>query len=99
MARGAFRGAASAWLGLIALQAVTSKGGSSATSGVLGWAESVVKRALSPDVAAIPDRRTADTSTGAGATKDLSTALPNFSKVPVPTGTGTTGGGGTTFHI
>jgi hypothetical protein len=103
VARGALRGAAAAWLGLIALQAVTSKGGAHATSGVLGVAESIVKRALAPNVAAIPDRRDGSSSSSStpnlGATTDLNSPLPNFSTIPVPTGTGMTGGGGTTKHI
>jgi hypothetical protein len=55
VARGALRGAAGAWLGLIALQAVTTKRGSKQVSGLLTWVDSAVQRALSPDVAAIPD--------------------------------------------
>jgi hypothetical protein len=55
MARGAFRGALTAWLGLITLQVVTTKGGSSKVAGLFGVVDSVVQRALDPNVAAIPD--------------------------------------------
>lgn len=57
MAHGAVRGAIGAWLGLAALDAVLSSHGSQAATGLLGWASSAVNRALSPDVALIPDYR------------------------------------------
>jgi hypothetical protein len=59
VARGAFRGAATAWLGLVALQVVTTSSGSSKVGGVLNWVNSVVSRALDPNVAALPDYSTA----------------------------------------
>jgi hypothetical protein len=52
----ALRGAVTAWLALIALQAVSSSK-SGQVSGALSTVASLVTRALSPDVAAIPDRR------------------------------------------
>lgn len=50
-----FRGAAAAWLGLIALQAVTTRGGAGAVGGLMTTVDGLVKRALDPSVAAIPD--------------------------------------------
>jgi hypothetical protein len=50
------RGAVTAWLGLIALQAVVSNSGQA--SGALAAINGVIQRALSPNVPAIPDRRT-----------------------------------------
>lgn len=70
MARGAVRGAAVAWLGLVALDALLSNHGSTAAGGVLNFANSVVLRALSPDVAAIPDYSSGSSNTNAiGGTK------------------------------
>lgn len=57
------RGAAAAWLGLVALQALTTKGGAGAATGLLGAVDGLVKRVLDPSVPAIPDH-----STGAGTT-------------------------------
>jgi hypothetical protein len=50
------RGAVTAWLGLIALQAVVSNSGQA--SGALSAINGVIQRVLSPNVPAIPDRRT-----------------------------------------
>lgn len=61
------RGAVTAWLALIALQTVTSKGGSGKVAGAFSALDSIVKRALSPNVAAIPDRRTGAATTSAEA--------------------------------
>lgn len=66
MAGGAIRGAFSAWLGLIALQAVSTKGGSGRISEAFGDVASIVERVLDPDVPAIPDRRDG----GAGPSKE-----------------------------
>lgn len=48
----------SAWLGLSALQLVTSSGGSGKFAGLLSGARTVFDHVLSPDVPAIPDLRT-----------------------------------------
>lgn len=50
------RGAAAAWLGLVALQAVTTSRGANTVGGLLGTVDGLVKKALDPSVAAIPDR-------------------------------------------
>jgi len=55
VASGAVRGVLTAWLGLAALQALTSRGGSDKAAGLVDVIASVVERALSPDVAAIPN--------------------------------------------
>lgn len=55
MARGAFRGAAGVWLGLIALQVLTTREGSGKVAGAFDAVNSLVERALDPNVAAIPD--------------------------------------------
>lgn len=75
MSRGAFRGAAVAWLGLAALDALLSTHGAESVSGALGVLNSVAQRALSPDVALIPDF-----SSGAG------TSTPGMDINPVATG-------------
>lgn len=56
MARHGLRGMVSAWLGLIALQAVAA-GGSGKVAGFFGEVDRLVNRALDPSVPAIPDRR------------------------------------------
>jgi hypothetical protein len=59
------RGAVTAWLGLIALSAVVRNSGQA--TGALATINNVLQRALSPDVPAIPDRRTgAGSSSKAG---------------------------------
>lgn len=59
------RGAAAAWLGLITLQALTTDKGAGTVGGLVGTLDGLVKRALDPTVAAIPDH-----STDAGSVKD-----------------------------
>lgn len=56
MARGAFRGAAGACLGLVVLQVATTREGSGKVAGVLTAIDSLVRRAMDPTVPAIPDR-------------------------------------------
>jgi hypothetical protein len=56
-AKGAFRGAATAWMALIVLHTVGSANGSSRLAQLFTDVDNLVKRALSPDVPAIPDRR------------------------------------------
>lgn len=51
-----FRGVVTAWLSLIALQAV-AKAGSGRVASFFGDVDHLVQRALSPSVPAIPDRR------------------------------------------
>ena len=53
----AFRGALTAWMTLIVLHTVGTSGGSSKLTGLFTDVDNLVKRALSPNVAAIPDRR------------------------------------------
>lgn len=52
------RGVVTAWLGLVALQAV-SKAGSGRVPSFFADVDQLVQRALSPNVPAIPDRRSA----------------------------------------
>lgn len=67
MARGGLRGAATAALGLIALQALVSKGGTGRVATLLDDVNGLVERMLDPSVPAIPDRSTgAVGGTGAG---------------------------------
>jgi hypothetical protein len=49
------RGAVTAWLALIALQTVVTN--TTQATGALGAINNLIQRALSPDVPAIPDRR------------------------------------------
>lgn len=57
MGRHALRGALTAWMALIVLNAVGSAGGSGRLVSLAGDVNGLVKRALSPDVPAVPDRR------------------------------------------
>ena len=57
MGRHALRGALTAWMALIVLNTVGSAGGSGKVASLFGDVDRLVKRALSPDVPAIPDRR------------------------------------------
>lgn len=66
MARGALRGAMTAWLGLIVLQTVTTTG-AGRVSGLIGSVDDLVKRAFDPSVPAIPDRSAGAAATGAAA--------------------------------
>jgi hypothetical protein len=83
MARGALRGAMSAWLGLIVLQVATTQGGSSKVGGVLDVVNSAVKRALDPNVAAIPDR---STGTAAASSRSRTPAQAGISAKELQTG-------------
>lgn len=55
--RHTFRGALSAWMALIVLQTIGTRGGSGKIASLFSDVNGLVTRALSPDVAAIPDRR------------------------------------------
>lgn len=57
----ALRGVLSAWLGLIVLQAVGTSG-TGQVGNFFGTVNTLVTRALSPNVPAIPDRRTTGTT-------------------------------------
>jgi len=57
MGRHALQGAVTAWLALIALSAIGSKGGSGRVASLFADVDGLVQRALSPNVPAIPDRR------------------------------------------
>lgn len=57
----AVRGAVSAWLALIALQAIGTSGGSGRIAALFNDVDKLVKRALDPNVPAIRDRRTTGT--------------------------------------
>lgn len=67
MGRGGLRGAMVAWLGLIALQSFASSEHDSPgrLRSALADVNGLVKRAIDPNVPAIPDRRTRSTSTPA----------------------------------
>jgi hypothetical protein len=54
-----FRGAVTAWLALIALQAISTRDGSGRVASLFGDIDHLVQRALNPKVPAIPDRATA----------------------------------------
>jgi hypothetical protein len=84
----------SAWLGLIVLQVVTSQHGSGRSRARSTLVNRLVKRALSPDVAAIPDYRNgtpAASPVGATPARATSAYVTVGGSVPVPSGTaGTT---------
>jgi hypothetical protein len=92
VARGALRGAMSAWLGLIVLQTVTTKGGSGKVAGAFDAVNGLVERALSPAVAAIPDHSSTKPTTSIGGTipnptvpsLPSSAVIPRPSTVPIP---------------
>jgi hypothetical protein len=85
VARGAFRGAAAAWLGLIALQAVATRGGSGRIASLLGDLDGLVQHVLDPNVPAIKDRRG---GSGAAAPVTVSPTPydmgPRPSQLPIP---------------
>ena len=58
MARGTMRGIFTAWLALIALQAVSTKGGSGRITELFNDVDALLQRAIDPKVPAIHDRRT-----------------------------------------
>lgn len=57
MSRGTARGIASGFLGLVALQALSTRGGSGRVAEAFGDIAGLVARVMDPDVPAIPDRR------------------------------------------
>jgi hypothetical protein len=57
MGRGTLRGVFGAWLGLIALQAVSTSGGSGRVAEAFRDLDGILQRVLDPKVPAIPDRR------------------------------------------
>jgi hypothetical protein len=84
VARGAVRGALTAWLGLIVLHGLTTKGGSKAVGGAFDVVGNVVERALSPDVPAIPDRRTGESRHIEQDTTPAAPTKPVPNRVPIP---------------
>lgn len=87
MAHGTARAAATACLGLIALQAAGTRGGAGRIASLLADANSMVARVLDPNVPAIPDRRTGASSSGTPG------ALEAWSAASGLTGTGTASAG------
>lgn len=59
--RGALKGAGAAWLGLIALQAVSTDGATGRIRGAFAVLQGIVARALDPTLPAIPDLRAGGT--------------------------------------
>jgi hypothetical protein len=59
------RGAITAWLALIALQTIVTSGSGRVSSALTGL-NTLVQRALSPDVPAIPDRRSGAAAANTG---------------------------------
>ncbi len=80
------RGALTAWLALIALEAV-SRNGSGRVADLLGDVNRLVNRALSPKVPAIPDRRTGGSTGGSTAG-----TAPQYATSSAGTAGGTTSG-------
>lgn len=66
MNRSAWAGAFTGWLGLIALHALSTKGGSGRVGELFNDVNSIVERVLDADVAAIPDLRAGASTNGAG---------------------------------
>lgn len=82
MARGAVRGAVAAWLGLITLQAVASKGGSGRVASAFADLSGLVDRVIDPAVPAIPDRRGPSHAVAEGAAAAAG-AVPS-ARLPIP---------------
>jgi hypothetical protein len=82
----ALRGVVTAWLALIVLQAAGTQNGSGRVAGLFTDINGLVKRALDPKVAAIPDRRNGATT--AAPPPDPGARLPDGSwptyNVPAP---------------
>ena len=76
----ALRGMVTAWLGLVVLQTVSTKGGSGRVAGLFTDLDNLVQRALNPTIPAIPDRRAGAGSSTAGAAQ----ATPYTRTLPVP---------------
>lgn len=66
------------WLALIALQTLSTPGASGRVASLFGDIDSLVQRALDPNVPAIPDRRTGATSTPAPTSSPAPTATVPF---------------------
>lgn len=81
MARGTFRGIASAWLGLIALDAI-GRGGSGRIASFATDVNNALTRALDPSVPLVPDRRAGAGAVTAGAPYQRPADMP----VPAPSG-------------
>jgi hypothetical protein len=64
--RGALRGAVAAWLGLITLEAIVSKGGSGKIAGAFTAVDGVVEHLLDPKVPLLPDHSKPASSAAAG---------------------------------
>jgi hypothetical protein len=72
MSRGALRGMAAAWFGLITLEAVVSKGGSGKIAGAFTAIDGVVEHLLSPTVPLLPDHtKAASSSSAAGSVSGI----------------------------
>lgn len=80
------------WLGLVALQAVVSRGGSGRISQAFTDLDKLLERVLDPTVPAIPDRRagsspaTSSATSGAATRPATSTTDTTIPRLPVPSG-------------
>lgn len=77
----------STWLGLIALQAVVSRGGSGRVAQAFADLDTLLERVLDPTVPAIPDRRAGATSSAVRSaatttTTTTDTTIPRLPAVP-----------------
>jgi len=76
MAHGTARAAATAVLGLIALQAVGTRGGNTRVAQLFGDINGLVDRVLDPTVPAIPDLRNGERWGGGGSKPNSTPATP-----------------------
>lgn len=83
MAHGAFRGAAVAVLGLATLETLLTDHGTEAAGGVVNYINSVLRRALDPGVALIPDFSKGQGG-GAGSPNAAGGVTPNYSVPYLP---------------
>jgi hypothetical protein len=90
----AVRGMVTAWLGLVVLQTVSTKGGSGRVAALFGDVDRVLRRAFDPKVAAIPDRRSGATTPSASPASSKS--LPKSAPVSQPA---PSAGNGRTYAI
>ena len=78
------RGIFAGFLGLVALHAVGSKGGSGRVAEAFGDVAGGIERVLSPTVPAIPDRRHGAASHGGGAAAAISAGARITDRLPIP---------------
>lgn len=99
MARGMWRGAATAWGALIVLQAITTKRGAGAVGGMFGAVDDLVKRALDPSVPAIPDHSAAASTSTTDSDGNVHPNIPGYLGGGTTTAPGSGKNSNPKFHV